>query len=61
MHIWLAIDGLSDRANTGNVTLAELLQYYNYGLVNVFSAEISKKGIDISAENAYNLFVDMEH
>lgn len=60
MHIWLAIDGLSDRANTGNVTLAELLQYYNYGLANTFSTEISKS-IDISAENAYNLFVDMEH
>ena len=60
MHIWLAIDGLSDRANTGNVTLAELLQYYNYGLVNAFSTEISKI-IDISVENAYNLFVDMEH
>ena len=60
MHIWLAIDGLSDRANTGNVTLAELLQYYNYGLANAFLAEISKY-IDISAENAYNLFVDMEH
>ena len=60
MHIWLAIDGLSDRANTGNVTLAELLQYYNYGLANAFSTEISK-GIDISTENAYNLFVDMEH
>ena len=60
MHIWLAIDGLSDRANTGNVTLAELLQYYNYGLANTFSAEKSKS-IDISAENAYNLFVDMEH
>ena len=60
MHIWLSIDGLSDRANTGNVTLAELLQYYNYGLVNAFSAEISKS-IDISVENAYNLFVDMEH
>ena len=60
MHIWLAIDGLSDRANTGNVTLAELLQYYNYGLANAFSTEISN-GIDISAENAYNLFVDMEH
>ena len=43
MHIWLAIDELSDRANTGNVTLAELLQYYNYGLANAFSAEISKK------------------
>ena len=43
MHIWLAIDGLSDRANTGNVTLAELLQYYNYGLANTFSTEISKK------------------
>lgn len=60
MHIWLAIDGLSDRANTGNATLAELLQYYNYGLANTFSAEKSK-GIDISAENVYNLFVDMEH
>ena len=60
MHIWLAIDGLSDRANTGNVTLAELLQYYNYGLANAFSTEMSK-GIDISVENAYNLFVDMEH
>ena len=60
MHIWLAIDGLSDRANTGNVTLAELLQYYNYGLANAFSTEISI-GIDISVENAYNLFVDMEH
>lgn len=60
MHIWLAIDGLSDRANTGNVTLAELLQYYNYGLANTFSTEISKS-IDISAENVYNLFVDMEH
>ena len=60
MHIWLAIDGLSDRANTGNVTLAELLQYYNYGLANTFSTEISKS-IDISAQNAYNLFVDMEH
>lgn len=60
MHIWLAIDGLSDRANTGNVTLAELLQYYNYGLANAFSTEISKS-IDISVENAYNLFVDMEH
>ena len=42
------------------VTLAELLQYYNYGLANAFSTEISKS-IDISAENAYNLFVDMEH
>ena len=60
MHIWLVIDGLSDRANTGNVTLAELLQYYNYGLANAFSTEISKV-IDISVENAYNLFVDMEH
>ena len=60
MHIWLAIDRLSDRANTGNMTLAELLQYYNYGLANTFSTEISKS-IDISAENAYNLFVDMEH
>ena len=60
MYIWLAIDGLSDRANTGNVTLAELLQYYNYGLVNTFSTEISKC-IDISVENVYNLFVDMEH
>ena len=60
MHIWLAIDGLSDRANTGNVTLAELLQYYNYGLANAFLTETSK-GIDISVENAYNLFVDMEH
>ena len=46
--------------NWGNVTLAELLQYYNYGLANTFSTEISKS-IDISAENAYNLFVDMEH
>ena len=45
---------------TGNVTLAELLQYYNYGLANAFSTEISKR-IDISVENAYNLFVDMEH
>ena len=60
MHIWLAIDGLSDRTNTGNVTLVELLQYYNYGLANTFSTEIPK-GIDISVENVYNLFVDMEH
>ena len=60
MHIWLAIDGVSDRANTGNVTLAELLQYYNYGIANAFSTEISKV-IDISVKNAYNLFVDMEH
>ena len=51
MHIWLAIDGLSDRANTGNVTLAELLQYYNYGLANAFSAEISIDSTEISKAN----------
>ena len=46
--------------NWGNVTLAELLQYYNYGLANAFRLKY-QKGIDISVENAYNLFVDMEH